>query len=606
MRIVISNPDGIGDVVLRLPLFEALREAGHELLLICREACRPLLERLGGKIVVVGIRDNPYQQTVDGVAIFDASLFETVVRFSPDLLVFASYQWTVVEERLSQVLSGVARVRMNGHLYPDGPNKGSFLAEAATERIVEVQPTWHEKLKNQALCSAILSRDVVLGEPRLSVTPEDIERGRACLAEIFGGSSVSEEFWIGCMGNAGDYPGNVRDWGRDNWIKLLRYAGEEKGMRMVLVGNGAERESLEKLREGSGITEKIAVVTGEASDREGLSRLLGLTSLSCGYIGKDTGPMHMAAALQKPVVAVFGGGHWPQFTPLVTPSIAMMVDIPCQRCQWKCHLPESLCVKRVPVESMKEAVDAIASGRAKGREARLIAPSPEVAELGARRLSDLLTIGLPSNGERTKMSESIEQNHFSEAVASTEREVAVFKLLAEIRADLAVVKNQGATARAAVGEVERQREIEFQRRAELQQQWDQQRALDAKRIMDLEKEFKIMTQAAVEREREYARRDSEWSEKVVRATTQAHATAIQVGQLSEKLTAAERLNQELNAQAGRIGELARALHASTEKAQLLEEERKQMESRVHELSWSRSRRLLMKLRLVSRCAWEKD
>jgi ADP-heptose:LPS heptosyltransferase len=388
MRIVISNPDGIGDVVLRLPLFEALREAGHELLLICREPSRPLLERLGQGISVIGIQDNPYHGTPAEEAVLEEAPFEEARKFSPDLVVFAPYQWTVFEERLARTLLGVPRIRMNGHRYARGPNKGSVLPPSDRERVVPVDRSWHETLKNQAICRAILGGDIVLKDPAISISEGDIERGRACLREVFGNNSSPENFWIGCVGNAGDRPGNVRDWGRRNWAELLRFMCSELGMKVLLVGNLAERESLEAIRTEAASEGNIEVSAGEASDAEDLSRLLGLTWLARGYIGKDTGPMHIAAALQKPVVAVFGGGHWPQFTPAVTPSAAMTVGLPCIRCAWVCHLPESLCVKQVPVSVVKEAVAAIICGGMQAREARMIAPSAMLVEAAKRRKLD--------------------------------------------------------------------------------------------------------------------------------------------------------------------------------------------------------------------------
>ena len=42
MRLVASNPDAMGDMILRQPLYAALAEAGHELLLIVRSATAPV------------------------------------------------------------------------------------------------------------------------------------------------------------------------------------------------------------------------------------------------------------------------------------------------------------------------------------------------------------------------------------------------------------------------------------------------------------------------------------------------------------------------------------------------------------------------------------
>ena len=44
MRIVIHNPDAIGDLVLRQPLFAALAKAGHELTVLVSPEWLPLVQ----------------------------------------------------------------------------------------------------------------------------------------------------------------------------------------------------------------------------------------------------------------------------------------------------------------------------------------------------------------------------------------------------------------------------------------------------------------------------------------------------------------------------------------------------------------------------------
>src|SRR5262245_8045939 len=75
-----------------------------------------------------------------------------------------------------------------------------------------------------------------------------------------------------------------------------------------------------------------------------LDTLLGLLGLSNGYIGHDTGPMHMAAALHKPVLAVFGGGHWPRFLPAAPASRVLTASVPCIGCGWNCPFEKPYCV----------------------------------------------------------------------------------------------------------------------------------------------------------------------------------------------------------------------------------------------------------------------
>jgi hypothetical protein len=350
--------------------------------------------------------------------------------------------------------------------------------------------------------------------------------------------------------------------------------------------------------------------------------------------------MHIAAALRKPVVAVFGGGHWPQFTPAVTPSVAMTMGLPCVQCSWVCHLPESLCVKRVPVSAVKEAVAAISRGAMVGREARMIAPSRMLVEAAQyQRHDEPQAIDVPRDKERTNMAGQTDEGPSSSTEVMDGVEASLLTAVTTLRGEFAALKAQMGG--------------------------------DGGQAANLQRELKAMMQAAIEREREYARRDSEWRDKLLEATTQAHAAKFDAGQLSDRLTTAENANREYAAQAvqiegrlrqqgARIAELEGAVHASQEGLRGLEAERVRLEgrnaelsaacseqagemerlrasghaseeraqalearvaelisahgaleserdtfaSRVRELSSSRSRRLLLKLHLVSPCAWE--
>ena len=82
--------------------------------------------------------------------------------------------------------------------------------------------------------------------------------------------------------------------------------------------------------------------------------------------------MHVAAALGKPVISLFGGGHWARFTPMVTPSLAVAVEMPCSPCGWFCGRSESFCVKLVPSARVTAAVDAVLEGSASRRAVELL------------------------------------------------------------------------------------------------------------------------------------------------------------------------------------------------------------------------------------------
>ena len=58
---------------------------------------------------------------------------------------------------------------------------------------------------------------------------------------------------------------------------------------------------------------------------------------SC-FVGNDSGPMHLAAALQRPVLAIFGSSNLTAWRPWGTDYEVARADLPCIPCPgYRCY-----------------------------------------------------------------------------------------------------------------------------------------------------------------------------------------------------------------------------------------------------------------------------
>ncbi len=357
MKITISSPDGLGDFVLRLPFFEALRDAGHDLQIFMRPPALELAEAMLLDARVEEIQEDPYARLVR----FRRSPFATEVKkiasFSPDLLVIALFQHSFFDEIcLSQLPK---RLRVAGFRSADvfWSTQANTMPQLLAERFdicAEVKTSLPELEKNRLLASAILGFDVPSRPPRLSPPQEAIDSARALLLE----HEVAErEYWVVCVGSRPSL--ETKNWGEDNWIAALSQIASETNSALLFLGNEEEAPSIERIRQG---LPKHARHFNLAADPPPILDVFGIIALSAGFVGRDSGPMQLAAAAQRPILAIFSGTHWGQFFPETDGAVIVSREVPCRGCLGYCHLPEPFCLRRVSVQQFLEGWKTLRSG----------------------------------------------------------------------------------------------------------------------------------------------------------------------------------------------------------------------------------------------------
>jgi ADP-heptose:LPS heptosyltransferase len=557
VRILATNPDTIGDLVLRQPLYAALQEAGHELMLVVRPLLEPLVSLLAPGAQVAICHLNVYDPTL---ATGDAALEPIVTaarRFDPEMLLVAPYQWTTLEERLALELPAARRLAMSGQRFADphyGPARPSRLAPC---QVVEVAEEVAEVRKNELLAGAVLGRGVRLGDPELQPAAEHLLAGEAQLARL--GLSPGE-YWVACIGHTQST--GVRNWRPERWAQVLAAWAARRRRRFLLIGHASEAGICEEIRGQMGSHADAAVSWSGRGDGD-LDVLLGLIARSSGYVGRDTGPMHLAAAMGKPVLAVFGGGTWPRFLPSGPASVAITVGVPCAGCNWKCHLPESYCIGEVPADEVLKAAEELESGQVTGRSVRVLPPGGELLSRIGRE---------GAIAARQRLTElSVKRRQVMEQTQAAERSIR--EELEAVRAEASRRESILRNRLAAAENLFRTREAEMQKRLE---EFESGRALP-------ESLQKRVTQV-----------EAEWADKL--AAVQEHSRGLH--------------EQYLQAQGEAADLRLRLERALTDQQALLSLTRQQeqqiatLHQRLHDLVASRWRRYGQRLRLCMTMPWE--
>jgi heptosyltransferase-2 len=84
---------------------------------------------------------------------------------------------------------------------------------------------------------------------------------------------------------------------------------------------------------------------------------MGLISLGRVFVTNDTGPMHIAGALDVPVVAIFGPTDPEATGPSRPPSVVLKKDAPCWPCTYRSCPYDHRCMTGIGPEEVFSAAE---------------------------------------------------------------------------------------------------------------------------------------------------------------------------------------------------------------------------------------------------------
>ena len=134
----------------------------------------------------------------------------------------------------------------------------------------------------------------------------------------------------------------VKQWDPDRFACVARTLAEERGATIVLTGATGDRLLIDRVRQALPQNHVI-----DGSTASGLLTVAAILERCDVMITGDTGPMHLAAAVGTPIVAVFGPSDPRRYAPRGPRDRVIRVDLPCAPCN-RIRLPPARCTGRVP------------------------------------------------------------------------------------------------------------------------------------------------------------------------------------------------------------------------------------------------------------------
>lgn len=189
-----------------------------------------------------------------------------------------------------------------------------------------------------------------LPEPRLQV---DTAAARRC-AQRFG---LSGEGTILALCPGAEF-GMAKCWPPHYYAELAREF-LDRGWQVALYGSDSDRAVCTQISEGCSGDAGCHNLAGRTS----LAEAVDLLSLSAAVVSNDSGLMHVAAALGRPLLAIYGATS-PGFTPPLSGRAALLVsDLDCAPCfSRECPLGHHRCMRDTAPGQVIDRLDALLAG----------------------------------------------------------------------------------------------------------------------------------------------------------------------------------------------------------------------------------------------------
>lgn len=360
--VLVIRTDGLGDLILADPLFKLIKQTskGVRVALISRGEWKEIFER------------SPY---VDEVIPWDIQKYARSLRYRMnfiralrtrtfDAAIHPVYSREPLSDEITCCTRAALKIGFDGDLN-NIEKKRKRQNDRCYARLIRHDAVDCTELeRNRHFAEQLVGMKIRADDfqPELWLTDEDrlvsaellrrygIDPDQNALIALFPGASSAYKTWP---------PESYADLGN----RILQYFDS----KFVICGTHAEADIARVV--ASEIHGPVVNLAGKTS----LTQLAAVLECSDLYIGSDTGPLHMAAAVGTPTLAIMGGGHFGRFYPYGDLNKHQMVfkKMSCYGCNWKCIYETTRCIQEITVDDVwREAQRMIEEVVLPRREAR--------------------------------------------------------------------------------------------------------------------------------------------------------------------------------------------------------------------------------------------
>jgi heptosyltransferase-2 len=190
------------------------------------------------------------------------------------------------------------------------------------------------------------------GPPRVEATAATRAKTDALLAQL---RVPADAAMVGLAPGAAY--GEAKQWPPDRVAALAARLVRDRGVTCVMVGAAHDKPAARAIEtwlraHAPDTVSRVLDLAGRTS----VAGLIGLTERCRAFVSNDSGAMHVAAAMSRPVVAIFGPTDERSTRPVGDQNTVLTAPVFCRPCMLRDCPIDHRCMKRITVDQVFNAV----------------------------------------------------------------------------------------------------------------------------------------------------------------------------------------------------------------------------------------------------------
>ncbi len=345
-NVLCIRADNMGDLLMSTPALRALKETFGCKITVLTSAMGSLITPYIGEIDETIVADVPWVKTKESIdEIGFAKLIQTLAGRAFDAaIIFTVYSQNPLPAAMLAFLAGIpvrlAYCRENPY-------------QLLTHWIPDEEP--YQLIQHQVKrdLKLVASLDAYPSSKHLSVYYSNEAKSSVLLSLQTAGVDINQPFVIFHPGVSED----KRKYPVPLWIEAGKKCLRNGVEQIIITGSSSEESLCGELQNGIG---NHCISTAGLFSVEELIAIIDLSRL---LVSVNTGTVHIAAALMKPVVVLYALTN-PQHSPWMTPSRILYYSVPeslRSQNQVVSHVTEQLMQKDLPYPTPEEVCEAVVS-----------------------------------------------------------------------------------------------------------------------------------------------------------------------------------------------------------------------------------------------------